>query len=1066
MSSYEAPKQAWPTPQDYNEAIQNPAISFGDDDLRRATAEQDRLGLPKAIAGNFASVYKMESGGSTYAVRCFSRNVPDQNERYAAISEHLDRVSLPQAVGFKFVRDGLRVRGRWYPILKMEWIKGATLASYVDRNCSTPSAMDALIAAFRVLIEDLRRREIAHGDLQHGNLLVTSESRGLAIRLIDYDGMWVPALKDRDAVEVGHPNYQHPLRSVKHHDRTLDSFSEWVILSSLLAVRQDPAVWHNLRARKADDCLLFTKADFAAPGNSRTFKALASAKDPEVQRAVETLRSLCLPSKKVLGLPAPNGVESGDALDWIPKPTWWDSFLGGVRRGGGRQPVIPPPPPAATGGDWWRSNPGGPMPPTVTTSGPDKTPRGDDLALDRAAKAVVHVLQRQGGTAGENQLHWSASRVQTLPRIREYLERLGLVYIDPTDNPSTPLWILQRWGRECVQCKGPLNPFSADSCLGCGARLPDRIEATGPGSQATGVQPPPPWISTPKPAGASTPAAPMPLAAAPTSPITPAGSPVRPPATAPTQPQVDLALDRAAKAVVRVLQDQGGTVQERGLPGSAYPGQALRIREYLERLGLVRVDPATSLWTLRRFGRECTHCSAPLNPYGAGHCRGCGSKLRAWTIAPYGASQPTTVGPPAWIRPPDPPTASIPAAPTPPAAAQPSTSSVAPSARRAAQRSPQPHVDLALDRAAKAVVRILQFQGGAASEGQLYFSASPEQPMPRIGEYLRRLNLVTFDPASKTSASRWTLRRWGRECTKCDAPLNPYEADSCLGCRALLPLRMQITSPGPQTTGAQPPASISTPTSPRRGAQAAPSPPATAQPTTSPVAPSARRPTSGSARPDADRELDLAAKVVVRILQAQGGTASEGQLHWPVSAEQTMPRIGEYLKRLHLVTFEPAIGASDSRWTLRRWGRECAKCPAPLNPYEAVSCLGCGSPLSDRIPATSPGRATAGVQAPPSSMSAAKPPGLGMGSRSSLDTDAREALAASRRRGNVLRRSELRLIFTRDQVESYLTGLGLLEIKDGVWHTTPRETGCDRCKGPLNPVGATTCVTCGGPLPA
>lgn len=61
----------WPSPQDYNEALQNPATAFADEDLRSALAVCDKLGLPRAVSGNFASVYELLSGDKRYALRCF-----------------------------------------------------------------------------------------------------------------------------------------------------------------------------------------------------------------------------------------------------------------------------------------------------------------------------------------------------------------------------------------------------------------------------------------------------------------------------------------------------------------------------------------------------------------------------------------------------------------------------------------------------------------------------------------------------------------------------------------------------------------------------------------------------------------------------------------------------------------------------------------------------------------------------------------------------------------------------------------------------------------------------------
>src|SRR5262245_36168789 len=122
---------AWPTPQDYQEAIQNPQVNLGDAELRAGRVALDALGLPRPISGNFASVYRVACGPNTWAVRCFLHPVTDQQQRYAEISRQLRASRLPYTVGFAYLPEGVRVRGQWYPVLKMEWVQGTPLHEYV-----------------------------------------------------------------------------------------------------------------------------------------------------------------------------------------------------------------------------------------------------------------------------------------------------------------------------------------------------------------------------------------------------------------------------------------------------------------------------------------------------------------------------------------------------------------------------------------------------------------------------------------------------------------------------------------------------------------------------------------------------------------------------------------------------------------------------------------------------------------------------------------------------------------------------------------------------------------------
>ena len=80
-------------------------------------------------SGNFASVYKITTHSGDVAVRCFTREVRDQRERYGHLSDYLRGVRPEVFVGFQYVEQGIRVRGQWYPIVKMEWAQGDRLTS-------------------------------------------------------------------------------------------------------------------------------------------------------------------------------------------------------------------------------------------------------------------------------------------------------------------------------------------------------------------------------------------------------------------------------------------------------------------------------------------------------------------------------------------------------------------------------------------------------------------------------------------------------------------------------------------------------------------------------------------------------------------------------------------------------------------------------------------------------------------------------------------------------------------------------------------------------------------------
>ncbi|GIW91335.1 MAG: hypothetical protein KatS3mg109_1767 [Pirellulaceae bacterium] len=276
----------WPTPQDYNEAIQNPRLSFRDPELQQGQPELTALGLPRPITGAFATVYKLQCRQRTWAVRCFLHPSFDHERRYAAISDQLNRVRLPCTVGFTFLREGIRVRGQWYPILKMEWVQGEPLDAFIRKHLVNSNTILSLARRWVEMMQALRDASIAHGDLQHGNVLVTSNGQ---LRLVDYDGMYVPALSGQGSHEVGHRNYQHPLRTKSDFGPYLDNFSAWVIYVSLIALAIDPGLWQKFSG--GDECLLFRRKDFEQPEASDVLCALESHPDDRIRSAATLFKS-------------------------------------------------------------------------------------------------------------------------------------------------------------------------------------------------------------------------------------------------------------------------------------------------------------------------------------------------------------------------------------------------------------------------------------------------------------------------------------------------------------------------------------------------------------------------------------------------------------------------------------------------------------------------------------------------------------------------------------------------------------------------------------------------------
>ena len=277
----------WPSARYFTEAIQCPSICFAHPHLRNTLPAVDRLGMPLVTSGQFAYVYKLNSMHSDidFAVRCFRGYLGDRDQRYRAIQTHLANSPVSYLSDFTYAPEGILVGGIRFPILFMQWIEGPTLDLYIGEMLNRPDVLLHLSEEWLRLLGALQASGIAHGDLQHGNIIVEHGH----LRLVDHDGIFVPAMAGWTASEVGHQHYQHPRRTAAHFDSDLDNFSSLVIYLSLLSVAERPALWQEHH----DENLLFTKADFADPASSELFKKIREL-GPEHARLAGVLADAAL----------------------------------------------------------------------------------------------------------------------------------------------------------------------------------------------------------------------------------------------------------------------------------------------------------------------------------------------------------------------------------------------------------------------------------------------------------------------------------------------------------------------------------------------------------------------------------------------------------------------------------------------------------------------------------------------------------------------------------------------------------------------------------------------------
>jgi hypothetical protein len=271
---------------EYNEAVQHPAQAFTDAELKQGSIRQNNLGLPVPMSGGFALTYTLTTPRKTYAIRCFHREIPAIEQRYNEISKKLKSLNSEYFVSFDFQKGGIKIRQNSFPIVKMDWVKGDPLGVWLDQNFGNATALQKLRKEFSALALFLNREGIAHGDVQNGNVMI---SNGTSVRLIDYDGMFVPGLRKGDGTETGHKHFQHPDRAGSDFGPSMDRFSFITVDLSLQALIEDKTL--HQKFRDGGETIIFKANDFADPQSSEIFRILMAK--PRLRDQAQRFASIC-----------------------------------------------------------------------------------------------------------------------------------------------------------------------------------------------------------------------------------------------------------------------------------------------------------------------------------------------------------------------------------------------------------------------------------------------------------------------------------------------------------------------------------------------------------------------------------------------------------------------------------------------------------------------------------------------------------------------------------------------------------------------------------------------------
>ena len=278
----------YPLISEYVRAIQDASNNL--DKLAHLVPVLDDHGEPYRSSGAFAVVFKMkdEQTGKCYALKCFTEEQEGRAEAYRQIADELEFVDSSYITSVKYLDKEIFVDSSCeedeLPVLLMDWIDGETMENYIAENYQDNYAMAMLCYRFCKMAAWLRSQPFAHGDIKPDNIMVRPDG---SLTLVDYDGMFVPAMKGQKSPTIGTKDFSHPLRTVDDFDETIDDFALASIALSLKAISLKPSL---LDEYGAADRLLFSVNDYNKLCKINLWKKLSKIKNMEIKKLQTCLR--------------------------------------------------------------------------------------------------------------------------------------------------------------------------------------------------------------------------------------------------------------------------------------------------------------------------------------------------------------------------------------------------------------------------------------------------------------------------------------------------------------------------------------------------------------------------------------------------------------------------------------------------------------------------------------------------------------------------------------------------------------------------------------------------------
>lgn len=262
-----------PSNGDYAKAVQQPKVAFPRADLQALLPDLGKHGTPLSWSGGFAVVFRMNTpAGRKVALRCFTREVQQVQDRYRAYARFLEgavpSILKQSLLDVEYLEAGMQVGVTPVPVLLMTWQEGQDLLQWARAAVNIPGRIEAFQGRFQALARAMQQVGFIHGDLQHGNLMVSG--RDVPV-LVDYDNLLLPGARSLGITTFGLEGFQHPGVGAGTPHHLLDRVPILVINTALEILKVNRSLlpgWETI------DGMLFQAADLRHPNGSALFQAM------------------------------------------------------------------------------------------------------------------------------------------------------------------------------------------------------------------------------------------------------------------------------------------------------------------------------------------------------------------------------------------------------------------------------------------------------------------------------------------------------------------------------------------------------------------------------------------------------------------------------------------------------------------------------------------------------------------------------------------------------------------------------------------------------------------------